>query len=75
MESTFCKLTLVVPSDAADRIVELAKHEFPQARLYVRSFDRGHSLRLIHPPQYQYFSLLRDKLHWGRGPSNSSERS
>ncbi len=31
----------------ADRIVELAKHEFPQARLYVRSFDRGHSLRLI----------------------------
>jgi glutathione-regulated potassium-efflux system protein KefB len=31
----------------ADRIVELAKHEFPQARLYVRSFDRGHTLRLI----------------------------
>ncbi|MES2886260.1 MAG: NAD(+) kinase [Pseudomonadota bacterium] len=30
-------------------------------------------LRLIHPPGYQYFSLLRDKLHWGRGPSN--ERS
>lgn len=28
----------------------------------------AHSLRLIHPPQYQYFSLLRDKLHWGRGP-------
>jgi glutathione-regulated potassium-efflux system protein KefB len=31
----------------ADRIVELAKQEFPQARLYVRSFDRGHTLRLI----------------------------
>jgi glutathione-regulated potassium-efflux system protein KefB len=31
----------------ADRIVEMAKHEFPQARLYVRSFDRGHTLRLI----------------------------
>jgi len=31
----------------ADRIVELAKHEFPQARLFVRSFDRGHTLRLI----------------------------
>ncbi len=28
-----------------------------------------HLLRLIHPPSYQYFSLLRDKLHWGRGPT------
>lgn len=28
-----------------------------------------HPLRLVHPPSYQYFSLLRDKLHWGRGPS------
>ena len=33
--------------DAASRIVELAKHEFPQARLLVRSFDREHSLALI----------------------------
>ncbi len=32
---------------AADRIVELCKSEFPLAKLYVRSFDRGHSLRLI----------------------------
>ncbi|MEI2789009.1 MAG: NAD-binding protein [Steroidobacteraceae bacterium] len=33
--------------ELADRIVELAKLEFRQARLYVRSFDRGHTLRLI----------------------------
>lgn len=33
------------------------------------------ALRLIHPPHYQYFSLLRDKLHWGRGPSPTSERN
>jgi glutathione-regulated potassium-efflux system protein KefB len=32
---------------AADRIVELCRSEFPLAKLYVRSFDRGHSLRLI----------------------------
>jgi glutathione-regulated potassium-efflux system protein KefB len=31
----------------ADRIVALAKDEFPHTRLYVRSFDRGHTLRLI----------------------------
>ncbi|MES2684827.1 MAG: NAD(+) kinase [Pseudomonadota bacterium] len=35
----------------------------------------ANALRLIHPRNYQYFSLLRDKLHWGRGPSNLSDRS
>jgi glutathione-regulated potassium-efflux system protein KefB len=40
-------LVCVDDAQAADRIVELAKHEFPLARLYVRSFDRGHTLRLI----------------------------
>jgi glutathione-regulated potassium-efflux system protein KefB len=33
--------------EAVDRIVGLVKHEFPLAKLYVRSFDRGHTLRLI----------------------------
>jgi len=32
---------------AAMHIVELAKHEFPQAKLLVRSYDRGHSMELI----------------------------
>lgn len=32
---------------AAMRIVELVQHEFPQARLLVRSIDRGHSVDLI----------------------------
>ena len=32
---------------AADRIVELAAHEFPQAKLLVRAYDREHSLQLI----------------------------
>ena len=40
-------LVCVDDATAADRIVELAKHEFPHARLYVRSFDRGHTLRLV----------------------------
>ena len=33
--------------EAADKIVELVKSEFPVAKLFVRSFDRGHTLRLI----------------------------
>jgi glutathione-regulated potassium-efflux system protein KefB len=32
---------------AADKIVRLAKFEFPHARLLVRSYDREHSLKLI----------------------------
>ncbi len=32
---------------AADRIVQLATHEFPHAKLLVRSYDREHSLKLI----------------------------
>lgn len=33
-----------------------------------------HPLRLIHPRSYSFFELLRNKLHWGRGPSGSLER-
>lgn len=32
---------------AALQIVELARHQFPQARLLVRSYDRGHAVALI----------------------------
>jgi NAD+ kinase len=27
----------------------------------------GASVTLLHPPGYDYFRLLRSKLHWGRG--------
>ena len=27
------------------------------------------TLRLIHPSNYNYFNILRNKLHWGRGPA------
>jgi glutathione-regulated potassium-efflux system protein KefB len=33
--------------EKANRIVELAKAEFPLAKLYVRAYDRGHSMSLI----------------------------
>jgi glutathione-regulated potassium-efflux system protein KefB len=31
----------------ADHIVAVARAEFPHAKLFVRAFDRGHTLRLI----------------------------
>lgn len=42
--------TIIVAVDkpeAADRIVELVRAEFPLTKLFVRAFDRGHSLRLV----------------------------
>ncbi len=33
--------------DAADKIVQLVKAEFPFAKLFVRAYDRGHVLRLV----------------------------
>ncbi|MFC3714298.1 monovalent cation:proton antiporter-2 (CPA2) family protein [Sphingoaurantiacus capsulatus] len=40
-------LVCVEKPEIADQIVALCKAEFPLAQLYVRSFDRGHALRLI----------------------------
>ncbi|MEW5684752.1 MAG: monovalent cation:proton antiporter-2 (CPA2) family protein [Pseudomonadota bacterium] len=40
-------LVCVDKPEVADRIVSLVKSEFPLAKLLVRAFDRGHSLRLI----------------------------
>ena len=31
-----------------------------------------HDLKLIHPRGYDYFNILRNKLHWGRGQAASN---
>lgn len=36
--------------ETTDRIVELVSREYPRAKLFVRSFDRGHSLELLQRP-------------------------
>lgn len=40
-------LVCVDKAEIADRIVELIKAELPLAKLLVRAYDRGHSMRLI----------------------------
>ncbi|MBK7114625.1 MAG: NAD(+)/NADH kinase [Proteobacteria bacterium] len=30
----------------------------------------AHRITLLHPPGYDYYRLLRSKLHWGRGGGN-----
>ncbi|MCC7633526.1 monovalent cation:proton antiporter-2 (CPA2) family protein [Stenotrophomonas rhizophila] len=51
----------------ADRIVELVAHQFPQAKLLVRSFDREHSLRLIHAGvDYQVRETFESALLFGQ---------
>ncbi|WGF88460.1 monovalent cation:proton antiporter-2 (CPA2) family protein [Marinivivus vitaminiproducens] len=53
-ESARAVLVCVDDRAAANRIVELIKAEFGQAKLFVRAFDRGHSLELIgHKVDYE----------------------
>ena len=60
-------LVCVEKPDVADRIVELVKSEFPQAKLFVRAFDRGHVLRLIAKGvDYQIRETLESALVFGR---------
>lgn len=60
-------LVCVDKPDAADKIVELVKSEFPHAKLFVRAFDRGHALRLINAGvDYQLRETLESALTFGR---------
>jgi glutathione-regulated potassium-efflux system protein KefB len=40
-------LVCIDKPDQTDRIVALVKSEFPHAKIFARSFDRGHSMRLV----------------------------
>jgi glutathione-regulated potassium-efflux system protein KefB len=52
--------------DSANRIVELARTEFPQAQLLVRSYDRQHSLQLIQAGvDYQIRETFESALRFG----------
>src|SRR5690606_15008848 len=46
-ESVCAILVCIDDRQAANRIVDLARHAFPQAKLLVRAFDRQHALELI----------------------------
>lgn len=35
----------------------------------VRLVKSPNRIRLLHPPSYSYFAMLRQKLHWSEGPS------
>lgn len=60
-------LVCVDKPEAADKIVELVKSEFPVAKLFVRSFDRGHTLRLIEARvDYQIRETFESALAFGK---------
>lgn len=60
-------LVCVDKPEVADRIVELCQSEFPLAKLYVRSFDRGHALRLIQAGvEYQVRETFESALAFSR---------
>jgi len=52
--------------EVADRIVALVKSEFPNAKLFVRAFDRGHAMRLVQAGvDYQIRELFESSLSFG----------
>ncbi len=53
--------------EAADKIVELVKAEFPLAKLFVRSFDRGHTIHLrSEGVDYEIRELFESALVYGQ---------
>ena len=59
-------LVCVDKPEAADRIVELVKSEFPTTKIMVRAFDRGHSMRLIQAGvDYQIRETFESALKFG----------
>lgn len=59
-------LVCIDKPEVADRIVELVKAEFPLTKLFVRAFDRGHSLRLVEAGvEYQLRETFESALVFG----------
>ena len=59
-------LVCVEVPETADRIVALAKAEFPLAKLYVRAYDRTHTLRLVKAGvEYQMRETLESAMAFG----------
>lgn len=59
-------LVCVDKPDVADRIVALVKSEFPNAKLFVRAYDRGHSMRLVQAGvDYQIREVFESSLVFG----------
>jgi glutathione-regulated potassium-efflux system protein KefB len=56
-------LVCVDKPETTDRIVALIKSEFPLAKVFARSFDRGHSMRLVQAgADYQIRELFESSL-------------
>jgi glutathione-regulated potassium-efflux system protein KefB len=56
-------LICVDKPETTDRIVALVKAEFPHAKIFARSFDRGHSMRLVQAGvDYQIRELFESSL-------------
>jgi glutathione-regulated potassium-efflux system protein KefB len=59
-------LVCIDKPEVADRIVELVKAEFPLTKLFVRAFDRGHSVRLVQAGvEYQIRETFESALVFG----------
>jgi len=65
-ENASMVLVCVDRKEAANRIVELIKSEFPLAKVHARAFDRGHAIELVKlGADYQIRELFESALTFG----------
>jgi len=69
-DQSVIEITLLSPHDAS---VHFDGQERFDARAgdCIRVTRAEHSIRLLHPPGYSYFAMLREKLHWSASPRHS----
>lgn len=85
---TLSERPIIVPSSAVTEIMlseghslradvscdgEVTADLLPGRRLRVRAADE--QVELVHPRGYDYFQILRDKLHWGRDHHSMGRRA
>ncbi len=64
-------LVCVDRREVADRIVELMQSEFPMVKLFVRAWDRGHAIDLIHKDvEFQIRDTFESALVFARRPKS-----
>ena len=66
-DSSCIEIMLLLPHDARVHFDGQARFDL-RAGDCVRITRSPHALRLLHPAEYSYYAMLREKLHWSAAP-------
>ena len=66
-DSSHIEIVVRPPHSARVHADGQARHELGAGDV-VRIARSRHSIRFLHPLDYSYFAMLREKLHWSENP-------